>query len=277
MKHVLAFLVKRQSILLRGLLDPGASFLSGMNTYLMKLGPGNLGKGYSKRLDLKVAASVQTMGVRIRLEQMARLIADGLAPALAEADRGPVQLVNIAGGPMSDTLNALILIRKEHPDRLANRSIRIRVLDLDPHGPAFGARALAALTEEEAPLHGLTLASERIPYDWNQPERLREALGDLTGIEGAAGSSEGGLFEYGTDQAIAANLEILREITPKGFTMTGSTLMDTPLARHSQGFAKLALHFFRPDDFDALAGGAGWQVCASLEGPTIRCVRLRKR
>ena len=47
-------------------------------------------------------------------------------------------------------------------------------------------------------------------YDWNDPAPLVRLLAGLTGRGGIiAASSEGGLFEYGTDDAVIANLAAL--------------------------------------------------------------------
>ena len=102
------------------------------------------------------------------MRDVARLLADGLAPALAAQPGAPVHLLNIGGGPATDSLNALILLQKEQPQQLAGRQIVIHVLDLDATGPHFGARALDALLAAGAPLHGMMAAFQHIPYDLDQ-------------------------------------------------------------------------------------------------------------
>jgi hypothetical protein len=77
----------------------------------------------------------------------------------------PLLLLNIGGGSAIDSLNALLLLHRERPGSLADRGIRIYVLDLDTAGPTFGARALAALQAEGAPLHGLDIRLTHVPYD----------------------------------------------------------------------------------------------------------------
>ncbi len=81
-------------------------------------------------------------------------------------------------------------------------------------------RALAALLAEHAPLHGLDISLEHQFYDWTEAKTLRDRIGDLDGI--AIGLSEGGLFEYGADDIVLANLEALRDVTPADFKMAGS-------------------------------------------------------
>ena len=61
------------------------------------------------------------------------------------------------------------------------------------------------------PLAGLDIVFDHRSYDWDEPAPLEALLREL-GAAGAivAASSEGGLFEYGSDAAIVANLEALR-------------------------------------------------------------------
>jgi len=100
---------------------------------------------------------------------MARLMAGALAPALSADTRRPLHLMNIAGGPAIDSLNTLIVLRKESPGILAARQVFINVLDVDDAGPAFGKAALAALSVEGAPLHGVRVVFRHAHYDWSKP------------------------------------------------------------------------------------------------------------
>jgi hypothetical protein len=45
----------RKSVILQGMVEARKSFLSGMNTYLLKLGAANLGSAYAGKLDRYVA------------------------------------------------------------------------------------------------------------------------------------------------------------------------------------------------------------------------------
>ncbi len=81
------------------------------------------------------------------------------------------------------------------------------MLDSQTDGPAFGANALAALKQADGPLHGLAVEFDHRPYDWNDPAVLVEIVAkSRAGGAIVAASSEGGLFEYGSDEAIVANL-----------------------------------------------------------------------
>jgi hypothetical protein len=95
----------RGSILARGIHRSRGTFLSGMSTYLLKLGPDNLGSAYSKPIDRRIAESLPATSVRLRLQDMARLMADVLAPPLREHAQTPLHLLNIAGGPAMDSLS----------------------------------------------------------------------------------------------------------------------------------------------------------------------------
>jgi len=88
------------------------------------------------------------LGVRLRLQDMAYLMADTLVSALAEDPNRPPHFVNIAGVPAADSLNTLIVLNNNRPESLAQRQVFIDVLDFDEGGSAFGKAALAALSEE---------------------------------------------------------------------------------------------------------------------------------
>ena len=85
------------------------------------------------------------------------------------------------------------------------------MLDLDEAGPSFGKSALAALSEQGAPLAGLRIVFRHVRYDWSQTVELQSVLRESQ-ADGAMVicSSEGGLFEYGSDQEIVSNLRVLR-------------------------------------------------------------------
>ena len=197
-----------------------------MNTYLLKLGPDNLGGGYIGRGDRQIAGSYPILALRLRLQDTARLIAEGIARRL-EADPGaPLHLLNIGGGHAADSLNALILTRRMDPRLLEGRRIVIHVLDLERDAPDFGRRALAALTAERAPLDGLDATFNFVRYDWLRPKALEGFLRGLGGDTVIAASTEGALFEYGTDEHIVSNLEVLRDMTAGNFFIVGSVTRD---------------------------------------------------
>jgi hypothetical protein len=56
-------LLARQSVLLQGMRASHGTFLSGMNTYLFKLGPAHLATSFAKRMDRKMAAKASAMEV----------------------------------------------------------------------------------------------------------------------------------------------------------------------------------------------------------------------
>jgi hypothetical protein len=212
-KFIMRLLLKsaaKKSLLVRAIFSSNATFLDGIITYVMKLGAANLPPPYDSPLDRRAAASPHLTLLRLRTQQVARLIADGLASELDAATTAPLHLINIAGGPAIDSMNALIIL-KRRDGNLRRRPIAIHVLDPDEAGPFFGRNALAALMANGAPLAGLDIAFDPRSYDWNKPASLEVLLRDLS-VDGAkiAASSEGGLFEYGSDDAIVTNLKALR-------------------------------------------------------------------
>ena len=255
-------------------------FLGGMTTYLQKLGPANLGAAYANDVDRRVAASIGPLCMRLRLRDTARMLAARLAPALAAAPGAPLEMISIGGGPAPECWNALILLRQVAAASLEGRGIRIRSLDVDREGASFGARCVDALRAEGAPLHGLDVALAHVAYDWTDPGTLC-GVTDALASAVAIGSTEGGLFEYGSDQEIVANLEALRAQTPPGFVMTGSVVRDEATADPSLAIMReirgIPPRLLGLDRFAAVAAAAGWQVDQAIDGnPCYVVVALSK-
>jgi hypothetical protein len=266
----------QRSRLGRGIMGASGTFLTGMDTYLLKLGPDNLGDDASP-IDRRIAASFPALMARVRLQDMARLLADGLTLAGGAEPRRPLHLINIGGGPAADSWNALIHLHTDHPDRLPGRSIAIAVLDCDGDGPAFGARAVDALRAPGAPLSGLDISVQHRAYEWSQVDRLREALDDLHANGAACAiSSEGALFEYGSDIDIVANLETLHAWTAADAIVVGSVTRDGKPVRSMQTTDRIATHPRTLDAFRGLAQRSGWTVEHVIERAFSYNVRLVK-
>jgi hypothetical protein len=250
----------KQSRLMRALVEPDAGFLDGLSTYVMKLGADNLVPPFDRPMDRRLAASVHVPLLRLRMSQTAGLVADGLVDDLIGARRAPLHLINIGGGPAIDSLNTLILLKRQRPE-LLQRPIAIHVLDGDEAGPFFGANALAALMREGRPLHGLDIAFGRRPYDWNVSAPLSDLVGDLAS-QGAviAASSEGALFEYGSDEAIIANLHVLRGQGRGARLVAGSVTRADLARRRMAAYSRFKLVPRGLDGFAPLAARAGFTI-----------------
>jgi len=221
----------RNSRMVRALFTSDASFLDGVTTYLLKLDADHLVPPYDSPMDRRMAASPHVRLIRLRMQQVARFLADGLVADLAAAAGAPLHLINIGGGTALDSVNALILLRRDRPD-LMRRPIVIHVLDSSADAPFFGANALAALQADGRPLHGLDAAWQRHDYDWNAPAALARLVRDLVGAGGVvAASSEGALFDYGSDDAIVGNLAALCADGAGARMVAGSVTPDDEMRR----------------------------------------------
>jgi hypothetical protein len=201
----------RRSRLVKALFNSDTGFLDSISTYVMKLGADNLVPPYDSPVDRRLASSPHVVLVRLRMQQIAHLMAGALADDLSGADAtAPLSLINIGGGPALDSINALIVLRKARP-ALVNRPVAIEVLDAGADGAFFGANALAALKAEHGPLAGADVVMRHHDYDWDRPAALESLVGKLASAGAVIGaSSEGALFEYGSDKAVVENLEALR-------------------------------------------------------------------
>ena len=230
MRILLHSLAKR-SRLAGAMFNSNKGFLDGITTYVLKLGESNLPPPFDGPADRRFASSPNFIQIRLRTQQIARLLSDALVEPLARTPGAPLHLINIGGGPALDSINALILINRSRPDVL-KRSITIDVLDYESDGAFFGANALTALKAEGGPLQGLDAVFTHRSYNWNEPAVLAELMRELVS-QGAliAASSEGALFEYGSDEAIISNLKVLKAGGSGAIAVAGSVTKDDAIRR----------------------------------------------
>lgn len=274
----------KHSRLGRGLMAASNGILGGIDTYLLKVGPENLGPD-AHPLDRAIAASFPALMTRLRLQEVAHLLADALRRALAaraldspQTGAGaPILFVNIGGGAGADSWNALMLLQTAHPELVANRTAAIAILDVDAAGASFGASAVEALQRPGAPLSSMTVRLQHTTYDWSDARRLPEILGSLPADSVCAVSSEGALFEYGTDQQIVENLRELRAATPAVLAIVGTVTRDSAATRASRASTRVTTIPRSIEVFRNLASQAGWLVDSAVERPFSYNVRLVPR
>jgi hypothetical protein len=251
LSRLLMQMAARRSRLVRALVQSDSGYLDSITTYVMKLGDKHLPPGFDGPVDRKIASAPHVPLLRLRMQQIAKLLAGALVEPLERDANAPLRFINIAGGPALDSINAIIRLNRSHA-ALLKRPIAIDVLDQQAAGPAFGQNALVALQAAGGPLRGLDVEFRHRPYDWNDTAALRSFLAERA-QQGAimAASSEGGLFEYGGDDAIVANLTVLREASVEivAGSVTGSDAMRKRMIaqtnfrlfpRGLEGFAPLA-------------------------------------
>jgi hypothetical protein len=278
LRRLLFRLLLRRSVLWRGLLNASNRFLSGMNTYLLKVGPDNLGAGYIGRGDRQIAGSYPVLAVRLRLLETVRLLADGVIGMLAAKPRAPLHLLNIGGGPAADSLNALILARNRPGGLLEGRRVFIHVLDLEKDAPDFGSRALAALRQDGAPLNRLDVVFSYVKYNWGEAEALRSVFAGLQdGEKVVALSTEGALFEYGSDEDILSNLSVFRDASPADAFVVGSVSRNDNTHRRPYVLNRIPVRPRGLPVFIALIERSGWTIERAVEGAFSDTVRLRRR
>lgn len=263
-RFLLRFLIRsaaKRSFLAHAMLGGGkGTFLPGMNTYLMKLGPDNLVPPFDTPADRRFAAYPGIQGIRIRLQQTASLVAQALQPVLSRQPVAPLHLLNIGGGSAIDSLNALILLRREAAP-LLQRNVVIHVLDPDTNGPLFASRALAALIAEDGPLSGVDARVVHTTYNWDTPAQLQQLVNSLV-ADGAvvAASSEGALFEYASDASVVANLKALCNDGNGASLVAGSVTRADELTRAGLQFTPFKLMPRGAAAFADLIEGTGFCI-----------------
>lgn len=201
------------------------SYLNGMRTLLYKLGP-DLSRGMKLGFRDKWAVKQTTfMGLRIRLRDLCRRQSKILLPQLKQFPERNLCFFNIAGGAATDSINTLILIQEADPQLLKGRKIEINILDIDTYGPNFAKRCVDVLKQPGERFQGLDLTLNIIHYDWSQPEALQKITLERSEWIQIC-SSEGGLFEYGSDEEIIKNLNHFFANSPADARVTGSMIFD---------------------------------------------------
>lgn len=83
-----------KSLLVRSMFQAKAGFLDSVSTYMMKLGIGNLVPPFDGEIDRKFAASPHVPLIRLRMQQTAHLLSQGLIEDLAINGTAPLDLLN---------------------------------------------------------------------------------------------------------------------------------------------------------------------------------------
>lgn len=256
----------KKSRLVATLFSTDKSFLDGISTYVMKLGADNLVPPFDTPMDRRLARSPHIAFLRLRTQQVATLLSEGLMGPL-QASGAPLHLINIAGGPAIDSLNALILLSRLQPD-LLRRKITIDVLDRDDAGAFFGLNALKALQGKGRHLAGLDITFTHHAYNWEDTSLLVDLIDELAGRDAViAASSEGGLFEYGSDQAIIENLKALNAGGRGARCIVGSVTRNDEMRRQMIKLSGFKLVPRGIEGFRPLADEAGLHIVETL--PTI--------
>ena len=154
----------------------------------------------------------------------------------------------------------MILLKRDAPE-LLGRPIQILVLDIESAAPAFGAGAVAALTQDGRALAGLEIAFGHEFYDWNRTEPLDDLVRQVAAQGGIlAASSEGGLFEYGSDAAIVANLKALHNSNHGAGVVVGSVTRADAMRRDMIANSKFKLVPRGVEGFVPLAQRGGFAL-----------------
>jgi hypothetical protein len=200
-------------------------FASGITTIMMKLGPRLIGKGRKRFWDRQVNKGFGALVIRMRARDISKCQAEALMLLLIKSPGKDLCFINIAGGAASDSINALFLIQKKDPALLKHRNIEINVLDIDTFGPSFADSSITALKAPGGRFNDLNISFRHIHYDWNSTERLTGLLSERKGWLQIC-SSEGGLFEYCSDEVIIQNLNTLYTCSDDDIVITGTLLHD---------------------------------------------------
>ena len=220
------FFAKRSFIMSELLQESNTDeYLTGISTLMLKLGPNLIGKGKKRFFNKLSSKGIGGIVLRIRMRDISKIQAEALIPILSESPHRNLCFINIAGGAASDSINTLFLIQQMNPSLLRNRKIEINVLDIDRFGPAFAERCITALKAPEGRFYNLDVSFNHIHYDWNNTQKLKELLTERKEWLQIC-SSEGGLFEYCSDEVVIQNLKTIHEHSASNIILAGSLMHD---------------------------------------------------
>jgi hypothetical protein len=253
---ILFMLASRNAPLLKAIARPGSNYLDGLSTYVMKLRPEQLPPPFDNKIDRKIVGSPFAVSVRLRMQQLAQIVAGVLEREMEEQATGDLHLVNIAGGPAMDSINALLFL--DEKGKLTGRSISIQVLDREAEGADFGVRVLEALILDGA-FHSAHVTLRHRSYDWTSPGTLAEFIRPL-GKDGSivCAMSEGGLFEYADDDIVLSNLAALADGGVK--FVAGSVTRSDDLTRRALRQMRFRLYPRGAAGLELLANSVSYQV-----------------
>jgi hypothetical protein len=242
------------SPLVAGTLHADGTYLSGMATYLYKLGPHNLPRGYCSFIDRQMAAGIGSVAVRMRLQDLACLQAEYLQGELRRRPAAPLHLINISGGPSMDSINAFLLLG----DDLINRDVHLHILDCDEIGPNFGLAAIKTMQQPEAPFSKLKLTANHIPYNWSDITPFKSLMQQLKEKQAIVlVASEGGLFEYGSDEDILAHLQLIKQLGP-GIGCAGTVVRNSSTAHAIKKMSGMSIRPMALESIEQLLQARGF-------------------
>lgn len=185
-------------------------YVDGFATIIAKLGKFN---GTGRELDQRLTNTWNGTTVKMRLRDFVYFQIDKIVEELENNPKKTLRFVNIGSGSISDTINVLFLIIKGRKKRrlLENRKIIISGFDIDLFIPKFASNSIERLKKNDSEFFGLDVSFEFIKYNWNKPQTLKDSLNGYPKDEIKIAQSEGGIFEYGKDETILKNLDVLFE------------------------------------------------------------------
>jgi hypothetical protein len=260
----------RHSFAMAELLQNESPFATGISTLMMKLGPNLIGKGRKRFWDRQVTKGFGALVIRMRARDMSKCQADRLMPLLQKSPGKDLCFINIAGGAASDSINALFLIQQNNPELLGHRKIEINVLDIDANGPIYAEKCINALKEPGGRFNELTLSFRHIQYDWNNTDKLEKLLSERTGWLQIC-SSEGGLFEYCSDDVISRNLNAIYKNSPEDIIIAGSLLhdvktVDAGIIAALKISTSIKPRFLGIDGLKSIVKNTNWEIDNLIEG-----------
>jgi hypothetical protein len=130
---------------------------------------------------------------------------------------------------------------------------------------------------ENGPLVGLDIRFDHLKYDWSDTTILSELLRSFEGQDFLlAASSEGALFEYGSDEEIVANLRMINLASPPDAIVAGTVTHADEIGGPLNRTSEAAISFRGINAFMTLALTAGWKFSKKIDRPLSHDILMKK-
>ena len=162
-QKILFRFIGRKSILAKIISSSNSTYVSGIGTYMLKIGAENLDKEYFNDIDKSIASSLPCLSARLRLQECSYLIYESIEELLRNNKRN-LYLLNIAGGVAFDSINSLMIMKRKNPELLSQIKTKILVLDITDEGIDFAKKSITVLSDNNQIFNDMDLKIEYRKY-----------------------------------------------------------------------------------------------------------------
>ncbi len=147
---------------------------------------------------------------------------------------------------------------------------------MNNEGPDFASKALKSLQEPGSALSGLKAEILIKKHNRSNTEQLGQYLKENIKTEAIiAISSEGGLFDYCSDDLLFSNLKEIYSSTPDNVLLAGTLSRQDDIGKRFNTVSNATIDR-NIEEFDFLVNKCGWSIDKSFIEPLSLVFRMKK-